>query len=342
MLVNAVFDDIRMRSRENAHPAFDKVVHVVHAEWHGIRKATAYCPGHKLLIPGEEEELEQADIESIAEKLSELGITRIVFQGYSDNADKLALHLRAVFDPSVQLSAVTHVTTAQFDHVFEMEMQARLLMRRRYNTLSRIGSVKPGFHKAFPEYWSKTLLNFAPKVDTSIFMTSSGGLREAYVPLDIGWRKNLYTNALGASLCEKIARVSVTNFPVGLDAFADLSKLRLVGFLRGDALLSQMASSDVLVLGTFAECQPTTQLEGLAVGTPVLTGPLGLDDFPGDPLLELTQMPILDNPAEIAASLDRLIDVIERDETEIPQMIDAHLARRHELAFERYADFLQL
>ncbi|MEL7013973.1 MAG: hypothetical protein AAFO72_11920, partial [Pseudomonadota bacterium] len=89
-------------------------------------------------------------------------------------------------------------------------------------------------------------------------------------------------------------------------------------------------------------CQPTTQLEALAVGTPVLTGPLGLDDFAGDPLLDLTQMTILDNPAEIASALDRLIAVMESDETEIPQMIDAHLARRHALAVERYAEFLQL
>lgn len=341
MLINAVFDDIRMRSRENAHPAFDKVVHVVHAEWHGIRKATAYCPGQKLLIPGEED-LEDAEIESIAERLSELGITRIVFQGYSKNADRLALHLRALFDPSVQLYAVTHVTTAQFDHVFEMEMQSLLFTRRRYNTLSGLGSLKPAFHKAFPEYWPQTLLNFAPSVDRSVFMKSPGGLREAYVPLDVGWRKNLYTNALGCALSEKIARVSVTNFPTGLEALADVSKLRLVGFLRGDALLSKMATSDVVVLGTFAECQPTTQLEALAVGTPVLTGPLGLDEFAGDPLCDLTQMTILDNPAEITASLDRLLDVIDSDDAEISQMIDAHLAKRHKLAFERYADFLQL
>ena len=341
MLASAVLDERRMRVRENPHPAFERVLHVAHADWHGIRQATAYCPGHKLLIPADGE-IGATERDTIARKLSELGITRIVFQGYSNNADALAVHLRTVFDDAVRLYAVTHVTTAQFDNYFEMEMQARLFMRLRYGILHKLGSVKPGFHHAFPEYWPATLLNFAPNVDRAAFLKPATDRRTGYIPLDVGWRKNMYTNTLGCLLCDGLDGVQVTNFPNGLESIADLRKLQLVGYLRGDKLLAQMAASDLVLLGTFAECQPTTQMEALAVGTPALTGPLGLEDFADDPLCRLTQMPVLDNPMKIARDIGRLLDAMAADEEEIPGMIDDHLGRRHDLAFTRYGEFLDL
>ncbi|MDP2520803.1 hypothetical protein [Shimia thalassica] len=344
MFSGAVFDDRRMRIYENSHDAFDTVVHIVHADWHGIRQATAYCPGHKLLIPANEPiGIDQK--KEIARVLDNAGIKRIIFQGYSNNADELAVFLRATMDESVRLFAVTHVTPAQFDNYFEMEMQARLFMRVRFGTFDRLGSVKPDFSAAFPDYWPKTLLNFAPAVSSGQFTKPAHPPEDgycAYIPLDVGWRKNMYTNALGCLITKRLKRVDITNFPNGLESISELSKLRMVGYLRGDELLSHMAKSSVLVMGTLAECQPTTQVEALAVGTPVMTGPLGVSDFDGDPLSELTEMTALDNPRKISDSVNRLLNVMQGDPKAIPEMIETHLKMRHEIGFDRYAEFVSL
>jgi glycosyltransferase involved in cell wall biosynthesis len=342
MFSGVTFDDRRMRIYENFHASFDTVVHIVHGDWHGIRKAAAYCPGHKLLIPAYEPISDDVKKE-IARTLDQAGIKRIIFQGYSNNADELAVFLRATLDESVRLFVVTHVTSAQFDNYFEMEMQARLFMRIRFGTFDRLGSVKPDFSAAFPDYWPKTLLNFAPAVTPGQFTKPKveAGYR-TYIPLDVGWRKNMYTNALGCLITDRVERVDITNFPKGLESISDLSKLRMVGYLRGDTLLAHMAKSSVLVMGTLAECQPTTQVEALAVGTPVMTRMLGVSDFEDDPLSELTEMATLDNPRKISDSVNRLLDVMESDANIIPQMIRAHLKKRHAIGFERYAEFVDL
>ena len=120
-VMRASLDDSRMTAWMHADPAFDRVLHIAHRDWHGIRQATAYVPGHKLLIPAGGG-LDEADFEAIERQVSELGITRAVFQGYSNQADALALRLAATCGPDLRLYAITHVTPAQFDNYFEMEM----------------------------------------------------------------------------------------------------------------------------------------------------------------------------------------------------------------------------
>ena len=152
----------------------------------------------------------------------------------------------------------------------------------------------------------------------------------------------MYTNVLAALACDRVGELRCANFPNGLESIVDLGRLRLVGYLRGMRLLAMMAASEAVLMATLAECQPMTQLEAHAVGRPALTGPLGLEEFAGDELTRLTEVGRLDNPPLIAAALARLLDAAAADPAAITAMIDDHLVRRHALAAERYADFLEL
>ena len=319
---------------------FERVLHVAHHEWHGIRQATGYCPGNKLLIPADSA-LEEADKSAIANEIEKREINRVIFQGYSENADQLLLHLKAKFGPDLRCYAVTHVTTSQFEHYYEMIIQARLCMRRRLGTLDRLASVKSDFSFAFEDYWPGLIVNFAPNIPRGSFMRKTN-TTNIYTPLDPGWRKNMYTNILAASLARNVDRVNTANYPNGLESLCNLDKMRLVGYLRGRDLLAEMADSSLVLLATLAECQPMTQLESFSVGTPAMTGPLNISDFAEDPLIKLCTTDKLDNPALLARDIEKVIDAGKSDPAAMKEMIENHLVHRHDLAVRRYAEFLGL
>lgn len=337
--VRPVFDGLAMIRSSHEAAGFEKVLHVAHHEWHGIRQASAYSPGHKLLISAHEA-VSDEDKKAIAETIARMGIERICFQGYSENMDGLLLYLRSVLGPTVRYYMVSHVTTAQFDHHFEMIVISRLLNRLRFGVLDGIASVKPGFHRAIEGFWPGTILNYAPKIPMVPGRRSPRA--EVYAPLDVGWRKNLFTNIMAGSLARNVDVVKTANFPNGLESIHDLRKLRLVGYLRGRDLLDEMARSSLTLIATLAECQPMTQLESFAVGTPALTGPLEVDEFAGDPLVALCTTGHLDNPALLAKDIEKIVDVLQGDPDGMLQMIAQHLDRRHAVATRNYADFLEL
>lgn len=337
--VRPVFDSLPMVRSSHQAAGFDKVLHVAHHEWHGIRQASAYSPGHKLLISAHEA-VSDDEKRTIAENIERLGIERICFQGYSENADGLLLYLRSVLGPTVKYYMVSHVTTAQFDHHFEMVVISRLLNRLRFGVLDGIASVKPGFHRAIDGFWAGTIINYAPNI--AMPQAARSPRCEVYAPLDVGWRKNLFTNIMAGSLARNVDVVKTANFPNGLESIHDLQKLRLVGYLRGRDLLDEMARSSLTLIATLAECQPMTQLESFAVGTPALTGPLEVDEFADDPLIALCTTSHLDNPALLAKDIEQAVDVLRSDPAGMLQMIAGHLERRHAIASRNYADFLEL
>jgi hypothetical protein len=85
-----------------------------------------------------------------------------------------------------------------------------------------------------------------------------------------------------------------------------------------------------------------TQLESFAVGTPAITGPLDVAEFADDPLVKLCTTYHLDNPALLARDIERVVDLVIHDPNAVEQMIANHLANRHRIATQAYADFLEL
>lgn len=327
---------------QDMHPidGFEDVLHVAHHEWHGIRSATSAMPGQKLLISADHK-LEFDRTLPILNSIESLGIRKVIFQGYSHNADALLLAIKARFLTEVECFAVTHVTTTQFENLFEIDMIRTLQMRHRMGTLTRLGSVKPGFGEAIEPFFRQTIINFAPNIDPAMHVAKSQE-RSVHVPLDVNWRKNMYTNITAAVLCDNVDKVKTSNYPTGLADIINLNKVHLTGFLRGQRLLDEMGRSAAVLLVTLAECQPMTQLEAFAMGTPAMTLPLGLDEFEGDELMNLCSATASDNPAALSKNVKRLVDAATSESDAIQEMIRAHLEHRSKLARERLADFLGL
>ncbi len=319
---------------------FERVLHIFNTDWHGVRAASAYAPGQKLAI-SERDGLDGEAIRHVFGIISKYRINRVVFQAYSHVAANLCESIHRQFGREVQIYVITHVTSTQFENHFEMEMQALLLQQLGKGIIKRLGSVKPRFNEVIPAYWPNTILNFSPKIGKlAARMSTVEGT--AFVPIENSWRKNLYTNMLAVQNCEKIASVFAVNFPTGLEKIRTMDKLSLTSFKRGVDLLGFMASMEVLMNVTLAECQPMTQLESFAVGTPCLTAPLRMVEFEDDPLLELVEVEALDSPYFLTGALDRVITIGRQPDGELQEMIAGHLERRNLLAALSYAEFLSL
>lgn len=334
-----LFDAPRDLAFTHEVPGFDRMLHVFNDSWHGIRAASGYAPGHKLAI-SEKEGLDAEAIRHVIGLVTAHGIDRVVFQGYSEVAHALAEALHDWFGEAVPLYAVTHVTSTQFENIFEIRMQALLREALAAGTLRRLGSVKPDFAHVVEEYWPGTILNFGPNLGETL-----GPLRKApgevFIPIENSWRKNLYTNMLAALRSDLVTHVHTVNFPSGLETLVDVSKLSLVPFRKGVSLFATMASVEAQMNVALAECQPMTQLEALAVGTPCLTPPLRLGEFDDDPLTALCEVVELDNPRYVRARLERVLTMQRDDPAAMAQMIEAHVQRRHALAAQRYGEFLE-
>jgi hypothetical protein len=317
---------------------FDNVLHVMHSDWHGIRSASACLPGHKMAI-SHEGGLNGEFFRHAIGLIVARRIRTVCLQGLSANAFDLAETLRSDFGSSLRIVAVTHVTAAQFENFFEIQMQKRLFDTLQRGIIDRIGSVKPHFHRAFPLYWPRTIFNPAP--DIARFRAGQHDPEAVFVPVENTWRKNLYSNILGACSLSELRHVFAVNRPTGLELLADISKLRLSGYLRGMNLYAFMGSVAALLNVTLAECQPMTQLEALAMGTPCLTGPLALPGFATHPMTRLTEVHRLDAPDAIADALRELLLERRRDPKGFVAMLDDYLDRRNAACFSSYLEFFE-
>ena len=334
------FDADRDLAFAHDAPGFGDVLHVFDANWHGIRSASGCLPCHKLAISNEEP-FDAAANRHIIGLIHKHRLRRIVFQGYSGVAHTLAATIKREFKGAVRLYAVTHVTSAQFGHHFEIDMQRDIHQALQKGILSRAGSVKPHFDAVMPGTWPHLLVNMAPNIphiDRPIGFDPGA----VFIPIENTWRKNLYTNVLAALPVAEVELIYSVNWPTALERIADLGKLKITPFRKGRDLLAFIGSMGALLGVTLAECQPMTQLEALAMGTPCLTGALGIDEFADDPLIPLIEVAGADNPAPIRAALERVLALRRDDPAALTQMIEAHLARRHALAVERLGDFLEL
>lgn len=338
--MHPVFNNVEVTQNMHKLDGFETVLHVAHHEWHGIRSATSAMPGQKLLISADVP-LKHDAIPPVLEAMDAMGIRKVVFQGFSSNADQLLLAIKARFLDEVACFAVTHVTTTQFEHLFEINQIRALQMRLARGALKALGSVKADFGAAFEEFHPATLINYAPNIDTGLHLEKETPV-SIHVPLDVSWRKNMYTNVVAGMLCDSVARIKTSNYPTGLSDIRALDKLMLTGYLRGQRLLDEMSRSTAVIAATLAECQPMTQLEAFAMNTPAMTLDLGLVEFEDDPLMKLCSTTAIDNPYRLSKDIGRLVDAATSDPAAMSDMIRDHLEKRTRLATERLADFVGL
>src|ERR1700722_11333164 len=120
-----VFNEDRDIIPAHEDNALEAVLHVFDCDWHGIRAATACLPGGKLGI-SHTSAFSGEEIRHIEGLIYRHKFRTICYQGYSQHADELAGILHKDLGSELRQYVVTHVSSAQFEHTFELEMLKRI------------------------------------------------------------------------------------------------------------------------------------------------------------------------------------------------------------------------
>ena len=320
---------------------FKRTLHIFDAHWHGIRSATGAFPGQKLAISHKNRPSVEG-LKHITGLIFHHGINRVCFQGYSELADQIARHIHSQFGDSVPLFVIGHVNSAQLEYFFEMDMQARIALAFKEGLFKRVGSVKPQFDLVFPGCFKKTIINFAPNNPFQGSKPTATEPGTVFLPLETGWRKNLWTNTIAALHSAETKKLYTVNWPKGLDALHDLSRVQQTGFLDRTMMFDQIARAEIVMSVTLAECQPMTQLEALAVGTPALMGPLDIPELhnPADEWNSLVEVSPCDTPSPLIKALGRLRSVMKSDPKAVTEMMESHLSKRTQIGLDILSEFL--
>ena len=340
-LGGVVFNEDRDVVVAHHDSSLDSVLHIFDQHWHGIRSATAGLPGGKLGI-SHQRDLTGEDIRHIEGLIFKHGFKVVCFQGFSEKADVLASILHNDFGRDLRLYAVTHVTTSQFEHTFEMNMLTRIYDKVGKGVLTRAGSVKPNFHLFHPRTWRNCIINIPPDISSLRMSEAAHEPGTVFIPVENTWRKNLYTQVIAAHGSSDVDRIMLINWPSHLDQILPLNKLHLIGFQPLRGLLTHMGLSEVVMNVTLSECQPMTQLEALTVGTPTLTGPLRLPGFSDHPLGQLTEVSEVDDPGLLRKKLNAVLKEWRSDAGGLLAMTSDFLKLRTAAGLNSYREFLQL
>jgi glycosyltransferase involved in cell wall biosynthesis len=323
-------------ARAHHHPDLDAVMHVFDSYWHGIRSATACLPGHKVAIS--HKSLPDGDaLHYLMAYLESHKITRVCYQGFSECALTIANLVGREIGDNVQQFIVTHVSSAQFENPFEMQMLKIMLEGLETGLFRRLGSVKPRFSGVIPEFWERTLINLAPSIEYPYTLRDTSTV---LIPVENHWRKNLYSNVLAAIQCDLVKKINVVNWPNAIENIADIDKLDLLPFMRPQQMLANTASCAAVMHSSLIECQPMTQLEALAVGTPCITARLGVHaEIDSHPLTQLCEVDFPDDVGALTQTLDTLCQLWRDDSANLHGMVADYLAMRTRLSMQSYLDF---
>jgi hypothetical protein len=293
---------------------FERVVHVFHAEWHGIRAAAGYAPGRKLAIPASH--LPHADADWAVDCLADARVA--VLHGFSENMTALAVAVRERHGTSPRIAAVYHGNTAQFHFGYERRQFAELLQLRRAGVIDAVGCVKPGMDAVSDLLHREVILNFPPSHVTPPAPRAPD--RSAFVPVPNDWRKNFFTNLFAAEGSALVDRVYVT---AEFEREPELGRGKEVMISRPSrAQVFELLSRTAIVLNaTLSECQPMTALEALTMRTPCLTGPLGLGALDAHPYQGLAQVAAMDSVGAVRAAMERLLELQRRSPQELAGMM---------------------
>lgn len=338
---NSVFNEDRDMMPSHSDEALSRALHVFDRQWHGIRSATACLPGGKLGIT-HTAELTGEDYRHIEGLIYRHRFEAVCFQGYSDAADRLVEILNRNFGQELRIYAVTHVTTSQFEHTFEMAMLRKIYDRLRQGYLRRVGSVKPNFHLFHPGTWPECIINIPPDISRLVIPLPARDPGTVFIPVENTWRKNLYTQVIAAHESKLVNHVLMVNWPSKLDQLMRLPKNQVVGFKQLDGLLATMAISSLVLNGSFSECQPMTQLEAVAVGRPTITGPLRLPVFSDHPLSRLCEITELDDPGLFRRRIDAILQEWRNNGRGMSEMIADFSRLRTAAGLARYKEFLEI
>ncbi|MBR8214583.1 methyltransferase [Burkholderia vietnamiensis] len=322
----------------NTDTRFDRVCHIFHNDWMGIRSAVGALPGYKLAIPSSTG-IPVHEIEAIMQRLHDHAIAKIVLHGISDSMYALTRALAA--DGFGEQYLVWHGTTTQWVWEDERRYAQMAIRMAREGRVKRFSAIRRGLGPIVGERnFAPQLVNMPPKVNTGQVRRrpSRSGSYSALAPSWNDLRKNLATNVLAAHTVNSVDSIYVVAKDFELPKWIS-TKVKKVGYRDHASMLELMATMDLVLNVTTIDCHPMVDLEAMSVGTPCVRGPLFLDVLENHPYVRLTAV---DNPMSVEDVAHCIGQVLDTSESELIGMMDDYARQLRELSAQRYAEFLAI
>lgn len=316
-------------------PEFEKVLHIFHLEYAGIRAAAGSLPGAKLGITASAS-LTNASIGQLIERLAEKNYTRIILHGYSANMQNLAKTLRTVF--SAEIFGVWHGNFGQLIYVDERRAFDLWLGDQTNGLISRAHILKKNSSDILPRGYNKLLLNMPPRLrdarSTTPFSSAEGVI--AFIPSWPDVRKNIISNYLAAinnPYVQKIFHYAPMTSPQ-----AHTKQTIQAKYSERDHF-QILQTIDVVLNATLIDCHPMVDVEALACGTPSITSRLFLEGVDNHPYSNLTSV---ENPLDHTEISRVITNLNGMHSQELSELMSDYSQLLQELSIQRYADFVRL
>ncbi|HDR8973933.1 methyltransferase [Burkholderia vietnamiensis] len=322
----------------NADARFDKVCHIFHNDWMGIRSAVGALPGNKLSIPSMTGVPVQ-EIETIVRRMKDLAIEKVVLHGISDSMYALS---RAIADNGFdEQYLVWHGTTSQWVWEDERRYAQMAIRMARDGKVKRFSAIRRGLGPIVGERnFAPQLINMPPKIIKGSVerRPPRNGRFSAFAPSWNDLRKNLATNVLAAQTIDAVDSIYVIAKDFEMPKWLS-SKVKKIGYRDQASMLELMATMDIVLNVTTIDCHPMVDLEALAVGTPCIRGPLFLDALEDHPYVRLTAV---DNPMSVEDVANCIQQVLEVEKRELGELMNDYKCRLLDVSTQRYAAFLNI
>jgi len=312
---------------------FDHVMHVFHKEWLGIRAAAASLPGHKLAIAAYSRLLEP-DITAVSCAIRNIGASKIVFHGFSPNADKI---LERVKD--LEIFVVWHGNSAQLASNNESLLFNLLYKRCQRGEVRRAHMLKANASVIFPNPYIPMLLNRVPLTKMRREKPPfSNPPYVALVPAAMDVRKNNYASMIASCMSSEIG--SVFHYCALTFKHASFeTKTKKIDYRGREQHFRLLNEVDLCVNATVVDCHPMVDLEAIANQVMCISGPLNLDCLHEHPYLRAVSV---SNPYDFTEICRRISYVASIPAAEAAGIIDDFGKCVNGISLERYSEFLDL
>ena len=314
----------------------ERVCHVLHQEWFGIRAACGALPGQKLAVSGSVPPTLR-DFEDAARLLAAIKIERLVIHGFSDSMYQWVKGLAAAgFD---RMYLVWHGAPVMWVHPEERRLFALAYKAFREGLIRKVSGMRPGTHAALPEAasWNRQVYNMPPN-----YSCKRAPRRHTAATVFIpSWNlihKNIFTNAAAAAATDEVANLwlMADDFELPYKVDKCVNRLPKLSQLQ---MMETMSQVDVVMNASIVDCHPMVELESLAAGTPALRGRLGMDALEDHPYVLATQVDDALSVDDVRRTLRRILST---PAGEMDEMMRSYSERLVSLSLERYSELMEL
>ncbi|MDD3304266.1 MAG: hypothetical protein PHP54_05050 [Clostridia bacterium] len=224
---------------------------------------------------------DRANVETIVNKILELGVKQVIFSAFDYGWDKIAIRLKEL-NPNIKLKSFWHGSHSQVIEKINWDTNLLVINLHKQGIIDVMGTCKESlvnFYKAqgYCTAFIQNTVRFTNEINgrlKSVKKNEEPNTRIGLYAAGVNWRKNTYNQMLATSLMENSV-LELVPLDYKFKETAIRNNLNMEGstsHIKREELIAKMASNNLNLYVTFSECAPMLPIESLEAGTVCITG----------------------------------------------------------------------